>query len=356
MRKNSSKKSRQSDRKKLVTITGGTGGYTLLSGLKGLPFDISAIVSMADDGGSTGELRDKWGALPPGDVRQCLAALSPAENDIRELMSHRAEKGPFRGHTFGNVFLSWLQEMHGDSFYEAVQSASRVLNIAGEVIPVTLDDARLAARLSDGTVIYGEDEIEKTDLQTSGFDKLFYESKVRANREALERIREADGIVLGPGSLYESVLSNLVVPGVSDAVARSEAKVIFIVNLTNKRGHTSGWSVERHVEEVEKFIGKGRVNYVLVNTKNPPQSLLARYQKQEGEDALVKCGECGIKSERKVCTYRVVKGDLMNGTLPRESKSDPKAALRSFIRHDPSKLARAVHFIVDFVEGGYTVV
>ena len=182
--------------KRIVTIGGGTGSFTLLMGLKRHPFQLSAIVSMADDGGSTGVLRDELGVLPPGDVRQCLVALSQSSEKMRERMNYRFENGGLKGHSFGNLFLSALEKMEGN-FSEGVRCAMEILNVCGEVIPVTDDDAHLEMKLSDGTILRGENEINHAEiLQEVGVEKFSFAKSVRASALALKRISEADAIVI----------------------------------------------------------------------------------------------------------------------------------------------------------------
>lgn len=322
----------------MVTIGSGTGSFMLLSGLVKCPVEISAIVSMADDGGSTGILRDELGVLPPGDVRQCLVALSPAGNELRTLLNYRFENGGLKGHAFGNIFLSALQKTSG-SFVEGLEVAQRILNVSGEVLPVTVEDARLVMQLVDNTVLYGEDAIERSAFQEIGTQKMYYDPIVSANPEAVERILSADAVVIGPGTFYSGILSNLAIPEIAEAIGKTKAKIIFPVNLTNKKGHTSRFCVEDYVEELEKLIGEGRTDFVLVNTENPPEALLTRYREQEGETALV-----GMRDPNSaVHSEKFVFADLMDGSEAKKgSDHDALASTRSFIRHDSDKVAATI--------------
>ncbi len=336
--------------KRIVTIGGGTGQFTLLSGLKRYSIEISAIVSMADDGSSTGILRDELGVLPPGDVRQCLVALSDASEELRDLMNYRFENGGLQGHTFGNIFLSALEKtsVHskdagGSAFLAGVEHAMKILNVQGRVIPVTGDDARLKMELCDGTILHGEEVIEQADIQSSGVKKIFYNPLVRANPKALEAIRNADVIAIGPGSFYESVLSILSIKDIAKALSKTRAKIIFNTNLTNKRGHTSSFSAEDYATIVEEYIGKGRIDFVTLNTKNPPKELLERYEKKEGEKGIV-------RARNAKHSWKLVKTDIIGVSRVRNTRGDRKSGDRSFIRHDPDKLARIIVALSEFAE------
>lgn len=330
--------------RKIVTIGGGTGSFTLLSGLKKYPVDISAIVSMADDGGSTGVLRDELGVLPPGDVRQCLVALSESSDQLRELMNYRFENGDgLRGHSFGNLFLSALEKVNG-SFARGVEQAMEILKVKGEVVPVTDQSANLELHLGDGRILRGENEINHCDdFQSSGVRELRFSGPVKVYEKALRRVGQADMIVIGPGNLYCSLLPNLIIPEFAQAIRSARARVVYICNLTNKRGHTIGWSVDEYASAIERYIGQGRIDYVIHNAKKPLPELVARYEEQEGRDTLVEF-EPGRNSERN---YRLVRANVVSNVAPRFSKTDAIALTRSFIRHDPSALSQAIMFLLD---------
>ncbi len=267
--------------KKIVTIGGGTGSFMLLSGLREYPVEITAIVSMADDGGSTGVLRDELGVLPPGDVRQCLVALSHSSDMLRDLMNYRFQEGGLSGHSFGNLFLSALEKITG-SFAEGVEEAAQILNVKGEVVPVTGTDTSLKVKLADGTILEGEHEINTSkQLVKVGIKKAFLHPKAKANPRAIEKILEADLIVIGPGNHYCSIIPNLLVEGVSEAIQRSRAKVVYNCNLVNKRGHTDGYSANDYVEEINSYLGGDRVDFVIFNKKKPAEELLVRYRKED---------------------------------------------------------------------------
>src|SRR5277367_4148896 len=202
--------------KKVVVIGGGTGNFVVLRGLKKYQLDLTAIVSMADDGGSTGILRDELGVLPPGDVRQCLVALSNSSRLMRSLMNYRFENGGLGGHSFGNLLLSALEKVTG-SFEKAVEEAGKILYIRGKVIPVTTNQVRLKMVLANRKVLEGEKEVYLSQEIDQGYTTIYLEPDPKANPRAIDEIMNADLIVLGPGGLYTSLIPNLLVEGISDA-------------------------------------------------------------------------------------------------------------------------------------------
>lgn len=336
--------------KRIVTIGGGTGSFTLLAGLKKFPVELSAIVSMADDGGSTGVLRDELGVLPPGDVRQCLVALSESSEKMRELMNYRFKEGELKGHSFGNLFISALEKMN-KGFAKGVEEAMDILKVKGEVIPVTEMDAELELTLSDGTVLHGENEINHSiEIREKGAGKLRFTRRVRAYEKALRRVKEADIIVIGPGNLYCSLLPNLIIRDFADAVRKSRAMVVYVANLTNKKGQTDGWSVDEYVMEIERRIGKGRIDFVIWNAEEPPRELIRKYERKEGRNILIRFD--GMGQDR---TYRVVCADVVSRKAPNMDWSDAIASTRAFIRHDSDRLARVIMYLLEAEENGRVV-
>lgn len=328
-------------RKKIVTIGGGTGSFTLLSGLKKYPVDITAIVSMADDGGSTGVLRDELGVLPPGDVRQCLVALSDSSQMLRQLMNYRFEKGGMKGHNFGNLFLSALEKING-SFQRGVEEAEKILGIKGTVIPVTNDDARLFMELRNGKILKGEMNIGlSSEIKTVGFNKIYYSPLVKANPKAVKKILEADIVVIGPGNYYCSIVPNLLLGGIADALKKTKAKIIYNCNLTNKKGQTDGFDLDSYVENINSYIGKDRIDFVIFNTKKPSAHLIEKYKSKK--EFLVEFNEF-INPKRK---YRVIRSNVLSAGRPKYSKADVLASERSFIRHDSDKLAKVLMMVLE---------
>src|ERR1035437_186135 len=261
----------------IVTIGGGTGSYTVLSGIKNIPnVTLTALVSMADDGGSTGVLRDELGVLPAGDVRQCLVALSEHSDIVRKLMNYRFNEGTLKGHSFGNIFLAALEKVTGD-FVKGVEIASEILKVKGRVVPITKNKAELSIMLSNEKIILGENKIQDANIQDAGIKNIFYKNEVELNENAREAILKADYIIIGPGNYYCSVIPNLIVQGFKEVIIESKAKIIFPINLTNKLGHTTGWKVSSYVNDVEKYLGK-LVDVILVNNEEPSREQIERYK------------------------------------------------------------------------------
>jgi uncharacterized cofD-like protein len=330
--------------KKVVTIGGGTGSFTLLSGLKKYPIELSAVVSMADDGGSTGVLRDELGVLPPGDVRQCLVALSDSSEKLRELMNYRFEDGGLSGHSFGNLFLSALEKIEG-SFASGVSEAAKILNVKGSVIPVTATDTNLKVELKDKNVLSGEHEINTSPkIGEIGIERVFLEPRAEANKEALEKILAADLIVIGPGNHYCSIIPNLLVDGIAQAIRQSRAKVVYNCNLVNKLGHTDGYTLDDYVSEINGFLGGERVDFVTFNTQAPEKNILKRYSEENGELVPFEQGRQPSRS------YRVIKADLLGRQNIQYGTADKIASTRSYIRHDTEKIGKVLMMLLELGE------
>ncbi len=313
-------------KKKIVVMGGGTGTFTVLSGLKKYPLDLSAIVAMADDGGSSGILRDELGVLPPGDVRQCLVALSSSDKLMRDLISYRFANGHFQGHSFGNILLSALEKVTG-SFDQAVEKASDILRIHGKVIPATLDKVRLVAELKDRKII-GEGKISESNLD--GLKKIYLSPRARVNKKAIEAIGNADAIVIGPGNFYSSLIPNMLVSGIPQAIKKSKAIKIYVCNLMTKDGQTSDFTVKVFAERIERYLGC-KLDYVIFNTKIPDSALLKKYS-LEGEKITIVDEELDKK--------KFIGADLVSRKLPRIPKQD--MLKRTLIRHNPDKLAKII--------------
>lgn len=328
----------------IVTIGGGTGSFTLLSGLKKYNMNISAIVSMADDGGSTGVLRDELGVLPPGDVRQCLVALSDSSQTLRELLNYRFEKGGLEGHSFGNLFLSALEKISG-GFSKGVKEAIKILNVKGAVIPVTNKNVNLFIELKNGQLIEGENQINHNyDIEKEGIKKIFLAPMAYANSEAVDAIKKADLIVVGPGNHYCSIAPNFLVKGISQAIRNSKAKVVYVGNLVNKKGHTENFDLDDYVDSINGFIGKNRIDFVIFNSKKPNKNLIEKYENHK--ELLVKFNP----DSRKARSYKVVKADVLSRKSAKYSKVDAIAAQRAFIRHNSDRLAKVLMMILELDE------
>ncbi|MBS0584784.1 MAG: YvcK family protein [Verrucomicrobia bacterium] len=316
--------------KKVCTIGGGTGNFVVLRGLKHYNLDISAIVSMADDGGSTGILRDELGVLPAGDTRQCVVALSNSSRLMRNLMNYRFENGSLMGHSFGNIFLSALEKVTG-SFEKAVEELGKILNIRGKVIPVTTQQVRLKMVLNNRKVLEGEKEIYLSQEIDKGYKSIFLEPHPTANPHAIDEIFNADAIVIGPGGLHTSLIANLLVEGVVEAIVKSEATKIFVVNLMNRRGQTTKFKVSDYLNEMVRFLGTDVFDYIVVNNQLPPQELIDSYR-EEGE--LV---------ENDMADERVIALPLLGEMVETFGKDLMK---RNLIRHDSKKLADVLTKII----------
>jgi uncharacterized cofD-like protein len=323
--------------KKIVTVGGGTGSYTVLRGLKVFDdIEISAIVSMADDGGSTGVLRDELGVLPPGDVRQCLLALSYHDDIVRSLISYRFEEGSLKGHSFGNILLAALEKTAG-SFAKGVEIASDILKIKGRVLPITEDAAVLMVTLRSGRVLLGENTINHGDLESLPGIKVSFEKPVFLSSHASEALLSADLIVLGPGNFYCSLLPNLVVEGFKEAIQKSSGKIVLPMNLTNKKGHTLFYSVRTYVQEVEALLGRP-VDYILCNNESPTEEQEALYQMEEGDGVLV------VNDMQE--DVRMLAVPLLSHDIVKQEKGDSISYTRSFIRHDSKKLGEVIYSLL----------
>lgn len=320
---------------KIAVIGGGTGSFTMLSALKKYTSQIAAIVSMADDGGSTGVLRDEHGTLPPGDVRQCLVALSDSPK-IRELFEYRFDTGTFGGHSFGNVLLTALEKISGD-FSQAVETASEILRIRGTVIPATLDDVRLVmAWESKKLVLRGERVIDAGFFQHDPRRaQLSLEPKAVANPMALAAIEQADIIVIAPGDLYTSLGPLLVIEGIGEALEQSNAKKIYVSNLVSKHGQTDGFTVSDHAREIERFAGVEFLDYVLYNQEAPSEEIAKRYEEEGGYISLADTEKLSLEH------YTAVGGNFL-GAMATAKESDTLIGKRSLIRHDAKAVAKLI--------------
>lgn len=265
-------------RPRIVVMGGGTGLSVILRGLKEYDVDLTAVVTVADDGGSSGRLRTDYAMPPPGDIRNCLVALADTEPLLERLLQFRFPAGgELAGHSFGNLFLAAMTHIMGD-FESAIRETSRVLAVRGRVLPAVREDVRLRAILANGKIVEGESNIplagqpiDRIELVPEGTQPL---------PEVLDAVREADAIVVGPGSLYTSVLPNLLVAGLAQAVKDSLAKKIYICNVMTQPGETDAFSASRHVTEIYRHVGQPLFDYILVNAASLPDEALRQYQAQ----------------------------------------------------------------------------
>ncbi|MFH1454249.1 MAG: gluconeogenesis factor YvcK family protein [Armatimonadota bacterium] len=263
---------------KIITMGGGTGLSSLLRGLKIFTSNITAVVAVTDDGGSSGRIREELNILPPGDIRNCLVGLANEESLMSELFQYRFSSGrDLKGHNFGNILLAAMTNITGN-FYEAIKLSSKILSICGKVLPATLDIGVLCAELEDGKIVEGESNISKS---TSPIKRLFLKpSSCTPLPEVLSAITEADAIILGPGSLYTSVICNLLIPGMIEGIKNSKAVKIYVCNIMTQQGETTGFKASDHLKAIYKYTGENFFDYVILNSKHPSK-YLERY-KEEG--------------------------------------------------------------------------
>lgn len=319
-------------------IGGGTGSFTVLSGLKLFrDLDLTAIVTMSDNGGSTGKLRDELGVLPPGDARQCLVALSESPEIMRQLFTYRFDSGELSGHNFGNLFLSALEKVSG-SFEEALETASQVLSIRGQVLPVTTTNVNLRATLQDGSMVDGEDQIGDTHLAENPVTNLELYPEAELNPQARTSILAADLVVIGPGNLYCSLLPALVTPGMKEALQQTSARVVYNVNLMAKYEHCPNWSVERFITEVQNYLGDDVIDIALYNTRQPEAELVQKYA-HEGTPTVREGNSLTLGETRLIGVDLLADEIFVN-----PNKKDP--LVRTLIRHDSMKIARALYQLI----------
>jgi uncharacterized cofD-like protein len=322
---------------KIVTIGGGTGLSTLLRGLKIYSANITAIVTVADDGGSSGRLRRDFGVLPPGDIRNCLAALADEEKLLTELFQYRFAAGDgLEGHSFGNLFLTAMSEITGD-LERAVAASSKVLAIRGRVLPSTLADVDLWAELEDGRMIQGESNIGKADGQIVKIGCI--PAAPPALPAAIEAIAQADYIIMGPGSLYTSVISNLLVPEIAEAIARSNAPRIYVCNIMTQPGETSGYTVADHIESIDRACGRRLFDAVLVQKSQPSAGCQTRYA-QENSYPVYLDRERVKKLGRSIFAVNVMEEDNETGYLRHNSRRLAKSLIHFYHRTQESVPAR----------------
>ncbi len=319
---------------KIAVIGGGTGSFTLLSSIKHYTKQVAAIVNMVDDGGSTGVLRDELGVLPPGDVRQCLVALSDSPK-VRDLFDYRFEEGTFNGHSFGNILLTALEKVTG-SFTEAVATASEILRVNGTVIPATLDDVRLKMEWPDASLILKGERV--IDANYFSHDPrrahLSLMPNPVANPMAIAAINQADLIVVAPGDLYTSLGPLLVIDGIGDALRQTKALKLYVANLVTKDGQTNGFTVSDHAREIERFAGGEFLDYVLYNEQTPDAKIAARYKKEKAYLTEID------KSALGRAHYKSVAGQFL-GKMSQAHK-DALPVTRSLIRHDAAAVVKLI--------------
>lgn len=312
---------------KIACLGGGTGLSVLLQGLKEYTSNITAIVTVADDGGSSGRIREQFDTLPPGDIRNCLVALADTEPLMRELFQFRFEdNSELGGHNFGNLFIAALSKVTGD-FEKAIKESSKVLAIRGQVVPSTLHKVKLVAEHIDGTKTWGESKIpyRKTPIRRIYLNP----THCQPTEEALAAIYESEAIVLGPGSLYTSILPNLLVPGITEAIVRSRAIKIYVCNVMTQSGETDNFTAFDHLKALCEHTHPRIVDYCITNTAPVPHHLLDKYRQ---EDAFPVINDA---YKIKELGYHVIEENVISTV--------------NFVRHNPEKLARCIMDLILFL-------
>ncbi|MCD4705550.1 YvcK family protein [bacterium] len=323
--------------KNIVVIGGGTGTFTVLSALKKYKdLNLSAIVSMADDGGSTGRLRDELGVLPPGDIRQCLVALSESDLLMRNLFSFRFSGGSLDGHNFGNLFISALEKITG-SFDKGIEALEKVLNIKGQVIPVTLNKVKLFAELESGEIIVGEHQVDDIAINKK-VKRFFLNPKANINLKAKKALKEADYIIIGPGSLHTSIITNFLVNGMIQSINNSKAKKIYLCNLMTKFGHTDDFCVSDFVNVIEEYLGKKCLDYVVYNNQKPDEKLIKKYKRKK---EFFVCFDKKVLSEKN---YKSIGYNLLSDIDHKQNPDDK--IKRTLVRHDLDKLGKSLSLVI----------
>ncbi len=317
----------------IVAIGGGHGLSTLLQGVKRFSNNIKAIVTVADDGGSSGRLREQFDVLPPGDIRNCLVALADAEPLMRQLFQFRFSQGEgLKGHNFGNLFITALSEISGD-FRKAIKHASKVLAVRGEVIPSTLERVRLIAEHENGDTTFGEENITKRGLSIKSLE--LSPKHCIANKEAIDAIKKSDVVLIGPGSLYTSIIPNLLAEGITNALIESKAVKIYICNVMTQHGETDAYTVSDHIKTIFRYINKEILDYCIVNTASIPEDLLSKYAEEKSIPVKVDVQKLADLN------CKIVAEDIISND--------------NYVRHDPVKLTTCIEKIIsklDFVKKG----
>ncbi|WP_027092615.1 gluconeogenesis factor YvcK family protein [Cohnella thermotolerans] len=309
---------------RIVVIGGGTGLSVMLRGLKQKPLDITAIVTVADDGGSSGILREEMQMPPPGDIRSVLTALADAEPLLADMLSYRFNNGKgLAGHSLGNLILAAMTDIAGD-FVAGVRELSRVLAVRGRVLPAANQAIVLKAEMTDGTVVVGESSIPKAG---GSIKRVFIEpAEVEPLPEAVQAIEQADAILMGPGSLYTSIIPNLLVPKLAEAIVRSDAVKIFVCNVMTQPGETDNYTVSNHLDAIQAHIGHQLFDYVIVNDGEIPTQVHQMYAEKGSRAVHVDMEEVTRRG------YKVI--------------ADTLVLFRTYLRHDASKLSQHIYQLV----------
>lgn len=309
---------------KIVVIGGGTGLSVILRGLKKVSTQITAIVTTADDGGGSGKLREDLGMLPPGDIRNCILALADTESYMEELFQYRFKEGSLAGQNFGNLFIAALSGIY-NNFQEGIAKVHEILAVTGRVVPVTEEDISLCAILENGKIVRGESKISSVVLSEKTTIKKVYldPAEPKAIPDALIAIRDADIIVLGPGSIYTSIIPNLLVKNIVNAISDSQAIKIYITNVMTQPGETDNYSVRQHVGALLDHANQNIIEYVFVNNEKIPNDILPKYIEDGAEPVLLKTDDSIMLNNQGIA---IVEGPYID-------------VKKGYVRHDASQIA-----------------
>lgn len=270
--------------KKVVVLGGGTGMSVLLQGLKKFPLDITAIVSVSDDGSSTGKLREEFNTPAVGDIRRVLISLSETEPLVEKLFNYRFKTcSDLDGHTVGNLILTAAKEITGN-LSDGIEALSKVFNLKGKVVPLTEDNVVLMAKMEDGSIVEGEHHITESPKKIK---EVFYKEEPIVTPESIEAIKNSDAIIISMGSVYTSIIPNLITKEIINAIDNSSAKIMYVCNMVTQPGETEGFKVSDHINLLNSYLGKRKIEYVLANDKKIDENILKRYQTTEQKDQVI---------------------------------------------------------------------
>ncbi len=310
---------------KIVALGGGTGLSVILRGLKEVSSQITAVVTVADDGGGSGVLREDLGMLPPGDVRSCILALANKEPILQDLFQYRFEEGRLKGQNFGNLMIAAMVGI-SDGFESAIQKISDIFAITGKVYPVSEEDLVLYARLEDGAVVVGESNIpyeamkRKSQIQSVWIDP----SDAKTSPQVIERIKAADVIVLGPGSLFTSVIPNLLIEEVAEAIDKSQAKVFYVANIMTQPGETDGFSAGEHLSALFKHAPIHRIDYLIANSGSISDDILKRYANESAQPVWVTDSDRAFLKDQNIDLIEADFTEVVKGYLRHNAKAISK--------------------------------
>lgn len=307
---------------KVVVLGGGTGMPILLEGLKSLSLDLSTVVTVADDGGSTGKIREEIEIPAPGDIRNVIATLAEVDDELIELFQHRfTENNPLAGHSLGNLVLAAMNDVTGD-FYHAVKQVARLFCVEANIYPISNKSLTLHAELNDGTIVSGESNIP---VKNKKIERVFLTPEtIEPNPEVVQAIMEADMIVISPGSLYTSILANLIASGVQEALQKTSAKVVYVCNIMTQEGETNDYSAMDHVQAIFSHIGEGIIDTIIVHNKPIDREMLCKYSVEDSVPVVYK------RNHLEKLHLEVIEANILDGT-------------HEMIRHDTTVLAEILY-------------